>query len=63
MSAGIRIAEAEPPKKKVVGTQISAELYDKLKEEAQNEFMSVSDLLRKLIVTYFREREGGAVSQ
>lgn len=53
----IRITEDEPVKKKVVGTQVSTELYDKLKQEAQDGFMSVSDLLRKLIITYFRRKE------
>lgn len=59
----LRISEVESTKKKVVGTQISAELYDRLKAEAQAEFMSVSDLLRKLIIIYFREKEGEAIGK
>lgn len=43
--------------KKVVGTQITAELYDKLKSEADVEFMSISDLLRKIIYLYYRDRD------
>lgn len=42
--------------KKVVGTQITCELYDKLKSEAEFEFMSISDLLRKIIYLYYREK-------
>lgn len=53
---GLKIAEAEPPAKKVVGTQVSIELYERLKKEASDEFMSVSDLLRKLIILHFREK-------
>lgn len=53
----LRITEEEPIKKKVVGTQVSMEIYDRLKQEAQDGFMSVSDLLRKLIITYFRRKE------
>ena len=43
--------------KKVVGTQIPHNLYLKLKEEADNEFMSISDLLRKIIFTYYKTRK------
>lgn len=43
--------------KKVVGTQISQELYDKLKNEAEADFMSISDLLRKIIFMYYKDKE------
>ena len=43
--------------KKVVGTQIPQDLYLKLKSEADDEFMSISDLLRKIIFTYYRDRK------
>lgn len=43
--------------KKVIGTQISQELYDKLKEEADDNFMSVSDLLRKIIFMYYKDKK------
>ena len=42
--------------KKVVGTQVTAELYDKLKQEADEAFMSVSDLLRKIIYMYYKNQ-------
>lgn len=48
---------SNPTAKKVVGTQITAELYDKLKTEAEFEFMSVSDLLRKIIYLYYRDKD------
>ena len=38
--------------KKVVGTQISQELFLQLKDEAEENFMSISDLLRKIIFIY-----------
>ncbi len=43
--------------KKVVGTQITSDLYDKLKAEAENDFMSISDLLRKIIYMYYKNNE------
>lgn len=42
--------------KKVIGTQISNELYCKLKLEAENDFMSISDLLRKIIYLYYKKQ-------
>lgn len=41
--------------KKVIGTQVSQELYERLKTESENDFMSISDLLRKIIFLYYRE--------
>ena len=40
--------------KKVVGTQISQELYLQLKQEAEESFMSISDLLRKIIFKFYK---------
>lgn len=55
----IKIEEKETVvTKKVVGTQISQKLYDQLKAEADDAFMSISDLLRKIIFLYYkREKE------
>lgn len=55
---GIEIKEtSNNTAKKVVGTQITAELYEQLKAEAEFEFMSVSDLLRKIIYLYYRDKK------
>lgn len=43
--------------KKVVGTQITADLYEQLKADAEFEFMSISDLLRKIIYLYYRDKK------
>lgn len=43
--------------KKVVGTQISHDLYHKLKLEAETDFMSISDLLRKIIYLYYKNQQ------
>lgn len=40
--------------KKVIGTQVPAEIYEQLKAIAKEDFMSISDLLRKIIVLYLR---------
>ena len=55
----IKITEKEvTASKKVVGTQVSQKLYDQLKAEADDAFMSISDLLRKIIFLYYkREKE------
>lgn len=42
--------------KKVIGTQISQDLYNQLKAEADNSFMSISDLLRKIIFNYYQKK-------
>lgn len=57
---GIKITEdvkVHDVSKKVVGTQISHDLYLKLKSEADDEFMSISDLLRKIIFKYYNDRK------
>ena len=43
--------------KKVVGTQISQKMYDRLKDDADEAFMSISDLLRKIIFLYYKDLE------
>lgn len=57
MDVSIKETENLGAAKKVVGTQISQEIYEKLKDEAERDFISVSDVLRKIIYTYFREKE------
>ncbi len=54
----IKIQENEKiAEKKVVGTQVSQKLYDQLKGEAESAFMSISDLLRKIIFLYYKNIE------
>lgn len=45
--------------KKVVGTQVSQDLYLRLKDEAETDFMSISDLLRKIIFKYYNSNQKG----
>ena len=56
MAIEIKEIEKEATKK-VVGTQVNQELFLKLKEEADENFMSISDLLRKIIFMYYRDKE------
>ena len=49
--------KSNPTDKKVVGTQISQSIYDRLKAEAESDFMSISDLLRKIIFLYYRDKD------
>lgn len=54
----IKIKETEKTVvKKVVGTQISQKMYDRLKDDAEEAFMSISDLLRKIIFLYYKDLE------
>jgi len=54
----IKIEEKEKTTaKKVVGTQVSQKLYEQLKSEADSAFMSISDLLRKIIFLYYRDKD------
>ena len=54
----VKIEEKENVKiKKVVGTQISQNMYEQLKNEAEEAFMSISDLLRKIIFLYYKNAE------
>lgn len=46
--------ESTISEKKVVGTQIPVEVYEQLKKIAKEDFMSISDLLRKIIILYLR---------
>ena len=56
MAIEIKEIEKEATKK-VVGTQVDQELFLKLKEESDENFMSISDLLRKIIFMYYRDKE------
>lgn len=49
--------EIKQEEKKIVGTQIKQSIYEKLKTEADKDFMSISDLLRKIIYLYYRNKE------
>lgn len=54
----IKIKETEKAVvKKVIGTQISQKMYDRLKDDADEAFMSISDLLRKIIFLYYKDLE------
>ena len=46
-----------PSEKKVVGMQVTAEIYEQLKAIAERDFMSISDLLRKIVILYLRENK------
>ncbi len=58
MSNKIDIKEENiPAEKKVVGMQITTEVYEQLKAIADRDFMSISDLLRKIVILYLRENK------
>ena len=41
--------------KKIVAVQIPYEVYEKLKGEAEEDFISVSDVMRRIIIRYYRQ--------
>ena len=49
--------EIKQSPKKVVGTQVNGEIYSKLAKDAEEDFISISDILRKIIYTYYRNKE------
>ena len=56
--SNIEIKEGTTPtEKKVVGMQVTAEVYEQLKTIAERDFMSISDLLRKIVILYLRENK------
>ena len=57
MEIQIKETENTTTIKKVVGTQITGDLYDKLKEDSEKDFMSISDLLRKIIYLYYKNKD------
>lgn len=40
--------------KKIVAVQIPFEVYEKLKEESDEDFISVSDVIRRIIIRHYR---------
>lgn len=58
MKKGVNVTIKEIPirtDKKVVAVQIPYEVYEQLKEEAENDFISVSDVMRRIIIRYYRQ--------
>ena len=56
MSREIKETEKETIKK-AVGTQISQDLFFFFFDEAEENFMSISDLLRKIIFIYYKNKK------
>lgn len=47
--------EIKTSQKKIIGTQVSLDIYEQLLKEAEENFMSISDILRKIIYTHCRQ--------
>lgn len=41
--------------KKVVAVQVPYEVYQQLKNEAEEDFISVSDVIRRIIIRHYRD--------
>jgi len=56
MSAKIKIEEVDvKSEKKIVAVQLPYEIYEFLKQEAEEDFISVSDVTRRILVRHYRE--------
>lgn len=55
MKVSITEKDTKQKDKKVVGTYINTDVYDYLKQLADDEFISVSDILRKIIYSYYKK--------
>ena len=40
--------------KKIIAVQVPYEIYEKLKQEAEDDYISVSDVTRRIIIRHFR---------
>ena len=52
----VKIKESDSDMK-VIGTYINKETYEELKLEAEENFLTISSLLKKIIYTYIRNKE------
>ena len=43
--------------KQIISLQIPSELYEKIKNDADNEFISMSAFIRKLLMQYYKEKD------
>ena len=56
MSTKIEIEETSvKSEKKIVAVQIPYEVYEMLKREADEDFISVSDVTRRILIRHYRE--------
>lgn len=56
MSTKIKIEEVDvKSEKKIVAVQLPYEIYEFLKQEAEEDFISVSDVTRRILVRHYRE--------
>ena len=55
MDVEIKESIVQSTKKKIVAVQIPYEVYELLKKEAEEDFISVSDVTRRIIVRHYRE--------
>ena len=54
MDIEIKEVSVNKTDKKVVAVQIPYEVYEKLKQEAEEDFISVSDVMRRIIIRNYR---------
>lgn len=56
MTTTIEIEEASvKTEKKIVAVQLPYEIYEFLKREAEEDFISISDVTRRILVRHYRE--------
>ena len=56
MSTKVKIEEVSVKSdKKIVAVQLPYEIYEFLKQEAEEDFISVSDVTRRILVRHYRQ--------
>lgn len=57
MDIEIKEKETKKVSKKIIGVQVTDEIYDALQKKSEEEWLTISDIVRRLIRDYLKERK------
>lgn len=55
MDIEIKEKETKKVSKKIIGVQVTDEIYDALQKKSEEEWLTISDIVRRLIRDYLKE--------
>lgn len=55
MQVDVKEADSEPKAKRVIGVQVTEEVYEQLAERSREEWMTIPGIVRRLIRDYLKE--------
>jgi len=55
MDIEIKEKELKKVSKKIIGVQVTDEIYDALQKKSEEEWLTISDIVRRLIRDYLKE--------